>query len=183
MTMLKEKYQKEVLPKLQEEFAIKNILAVPKLQKIVINVGVGEAKGNPAILEKVMQNIAALSGQKPVAAKAKKSIANFKISKGDVIGVTVILRGNRMYEFFDKLVSIVLPKVRDFRGVKSTAFDLQGNFALGLKEQAIFPEVIFEGGGEKIRGLEISIITSAKDQNQGKRLLELLGMPFKKGDK
>lgn len=183
MTMLKEKYQKEVLPKLQEEFAIKNILAVPKLQKIVINVGVGEAKGNPAILEKVTQNIAALSGQKPVAAKAKKSIANFKISQGDVIGVTVILRGNRMYEFFDKLVSIVLPKVRDFRGVKSTAFDLQGNFTLGLKEQAIFPEVIFGGGGEKIRGLEISIITSAKDQNQGKRLLELLGMPFKKGDK
>lgn len=183
MTRLKEKYLKEVVPKLQEEFGIKNVLAVPKVSKIVINVGVGDAKVNPASLEKVTVNLTSLSGQRPVTTRAKKSIAAFKIAKGDPIGVMVTIRGNRMYEFLDKLISVVLPKVRDFRGVSNTSFDQKGNPTLGLKEQAIFPEVAFEGTKERMRGLEISIITTAQNQQQGRRLLELLGMPFKKESK
>jgi large subunit ribosomal protein L5 len=183
MSRLKDKYQKEVMGKLMEEFGIKNKLAVPKLNKIVINVGVGDAKDDQAILDKTVENFKALSGQKPVVVSAKQSISAFKLAKGNPVGVMVTLHGERMYDFFDKLVTLVLPKVRDFRGVKSDAFDSQGNFTLGLKEQAIFPEVSFQTAtsGSKIRGLEISIVTSAKNNEQGKKLLELLGMPFKKG--
>lgn len=182
MTRLKEKYLKEVAPKLREEFGFKNIFSVPKLVKAVINVGVGDAKDSPGALERMVENLTALSGQKPVITRAKKSISGFKLTKGSPVGVMVTLRGDRMYEFLDKLMTIVLPKVRDFRGVSDSSFDLQGNFCLGLKEQSIFPEVSFQSGAEsKLRGLEICIVTTAGDRHQGKRLLELLGMPFKKG--
>lgn len=182
MTRLKDKYKSEVLPKLKEELKTKNTLALPKLVKIVINVGAGDAKENQAILDKVVENLAALSGQKPVVTKAKQAISGFKLSKGNPIGAMVTLRGKRMYEFLDKLINIVLPKVRDFRGISDKSFDSQGNFTLGLREQAIFPEVVFQGAkiGEKLRGLEISIVTTAKNKEQGRRLLELLGLPFKK---
>lgn len=179
MSRLKDKYQNEVKPKLKESFGIRNDLAVPTLEKVVINIGVGEAKDNPAILEKIMVNLSALSGQKPVITRAKTGVANFKLSKGQPIGLMVTLRGERMYQFLDKLISVVLPKVRDFRGVSSLSFDSQGNYSLGLKEQIIFPEVDFKNV-DKIRGVGISITTSAKNKQQGKKLLELLGMPFKK---
>ncbi|KKR80244.1 MAG: 50S ribosomal protein L5 [Candidatus Daviesbacteria bacterium GW2011_GWA1_41_61] len=179
---LKAKYQEEIKPQLKEEFGISNDLSVPKLEKVVVNVGMGEAKDNRDVLDKAVENLTALAGQKPVITRAKKSISNFKLSKGQAVGARVTLRGNRMYEFLDKLVSLVLPKVRDFRGVSTDSFDNQGNFTLGLREQVIFPEVSFQGGAVsgKIRGLEISVITTAKNKEQGKRLLELLGMPFKK---
>lgn len=181
MNRLKEKYQKEILPKLKEELGIKNDLAAPKLLKIVVNVGAGDAKDNRAVLDKIMENLAALSGQRPVATRSKKSLAGFKLSKGQTIGAMVTLRGRRMYDFLDKLITIVLPKVRDFRGLPETAFDQQGNLTLGLKEQAIFPEVNFqENPGGKVRGMEISVVTTASTRNIGKRLLELLGVPFKK---
>lgn len=182
MARLKEKYQTEALPKLKEEFGIKNDLAAPRIKKVVLNVGVGEAKDNAQVLEKVKENLQALSGQRPVVVKAKKSIAGFKLGKGQPIGMMVTLRDDRMYEFLDKFMNIVLPKVRDFRGVSDTSFDKQGNFTIGLKEQAIFPEVVFQSGQSAMRakGLEISIVTGAKNKEQGKRLLDLLGMPFKK---
>lgn len=181
MTRLKEKYQKEVRPKLKEEFDIKNDLAVPTLQKIVINIGVGDAKDNKAVLDRTIQNLAVLAGQQPVVTKAKRSISGFKVAKEQIVGVMVTLRGIRMYEFLDKLMNIVLPKVRDFRGLSDTAFDGQGNYSIGLREQNIFPEVSFQPAiPGKVRGLEISIVTTADNKEQGKRLLELLGMPFKK---
>lgn len=181
MSRLKDKYLKEVLPKIKEEFNIKNTLAVPKLEKIVLNIGAGDIRGNQAGLEKLVSNLSALSGQKPALTKAKKSIATFKLSQGEVIGVMATLRGERMYDFFDKLVNIVLPKVRDFRGVSEESFDGQGNFSLGLSEQTVFPEVSFQSSGEKSRGLQVSIVTSAHNKEKGRRLLELLGMPFRKG--
>ena len=183
MSRLKDKYVSEIVSKLKEELGCKNIMDIPALEKIVINVGVGEAKDNQSALEKIVQNITALAGQKPVITHAKQSISGFKLSKGQPVGVRVTLRGERMYEFFDKLVSIVLPKVRDFRGISDSSFDSQGNFTLGLSEQMIFPEVSFqsESGGSKIRGLEISVVTTAKNKEEGKKLLELLGIPFKKG--
>lgn len=181
MSRLKTKYKEEILAKLKEELGIEHDLAVPKLVKLVINVGVGDAKDNQAILDKAVENITALSGQKPVITRAKYSIANFKLSKGQPIGVMVTLRGTRMHDFLDKLVNIVLPKVRDFRGIPETSVDRQGNFSLGLREQSIFPEISFQSQvGSKIRGLEISIVTTAQNHEQGKKLLALLGMPFKK---
>ena len=184
MSRLKDKYLKDVAPVLKEEFNVANIMAVPKITKVVISVGMGEAKDNQAILDKVTENITAITGQKPAVTKAKKSIATFKLAKGNKIGSMVTLRGERMYGFLDKLMTIVLPKVRDFRGIPSTSFDNQGNFTLGVSEQALFPEVNFQNAvpGGKVRGLGISIVTTAKDKEQGKRLLELLGMPFKKGE-
>lgn len=183
MSRLKDKYQAEVISKLKEELGVKNVMAIPVLKKVVINVGVGEAKDNQAILDKVVENITALSGQKPVIRRAKGSISGFKLAKGQPVGVMVTLRGERMYQFLDKLFTIVLPKVRDFRGVSDKAFDRQGNFTLGLAEQTIFPEVSFQSAasGSKIKGLEISIISTSKSKEEGKRLLELLGMPFVKG--
>ena len=182
MSRLKDKYKAEVLPKLKEEFNIVNDLAVPQLKKIIINIGMGDAKDNAEMLTKVLENMVALAGQKPVTTKAKKSIANYKLSKGQVVGAAVTLRAERMYEFLDKLIAVSLPKVRDFRGIDNNAFDGQGNYTLGLKEQAIFPEVSYQNlpRGGKIRGLEITIVSTAKTKEQGKRLLELLGMPFKK---
>lgn len=182
MARLKDKYNQEILPKLQEEFGIKNKMATPSLKKIVVNVGLGEAKDNDGLLQSVVSDLTQLSGQKAVVTKAKKSISGFKVGKGQSVGVMVTLRGNRMYDFLDKLVTIALPKVRDFRGLSTTAFDNQGNYTLGLREQTIFSEVSFQGGANsgKIRGLEISMISSAPNRQQGKRLLELLGVPFRK---
>ncbi|MFA5932770.1 MAG: 50S ribosomal protein L5 [Microgenomates group bacterium] len=185
MSRLKDKYLKEVLPKLKEEYGIKNHMAVPKLQKIVINVGMGDAKDNKEIAQKVVENLTALAGQKPVTTVAKQSIAGFKLGKGNPIGAMTTLRGERMYDFLDKLISIVLPKVRDFRGISNTSFDSRGNYTLGLPEQSIFPEIAFQNValGSKMRGLEISIVGNSKSLEQGKKLLELLGMPFKKESK
>lgn len=165
---------------MKDEFGLKSNLSVPKLLKIVINVGLGEAKDNKALLDRVVADITALGGQKPLIAKAKQSISSFKLAKGQPIGVTVTLRGDRMYQFLDKLIGIVLPKVRDFRGLPNKGFDGQGNFTLGLREQAMFPEVSFQSNasGSKGKGLEISIVSTARTKEQGKRFLELLGMPF-----
>lgn len=174
---LQAKYMREVIDKLQEELQIKNKLAVPRVVKIVISMGLGEAKENQGILDKAKVYLTALAGQTPVATYAKKSIASFKVSKGQPIGMMVTLRGDRMYAFLDKLINIVLPKVRDFKGVSKDSFDSQGNLNLGLSEQTIFPEVDYKSV-DKIRGLAVTITTSAKDKVTGKKLLELLGMPF-----
>lgn len=179
MSQLKEKYTKEVRGKLEEEFAIKNSMAVPALKKIVINMGISEAKDNEGVLNKAIVNMTALSGQKPVVTRAKRSISAFKLTAGAPIGLMVTLRGGKMYAFLEKLIGIVLPKVRDFRGVSSESFDKQGNYNMGLREQIIFPEVDYKNI-DKPRGLQITVNTSAKDMEQGKRLLELLGMPFMK---
>lgn len=178
--MLRDKYFNEVLAKLQQEFSYANILAVPKLEKIVISIGLGEAKDNAGILDKVKQYLSALSGQTPVVTRAKKSIAAFKVSEGQPIGMMVTLRGEKMYSFLEKLINVVLPKVRDFRGIDGISFDENGNLNIGIREQIIFPEVDYKTV-DKTRGMAITIVTTAKDKNQGKRLLELLGMPFKGG--
>jgi len=181
MPRLKDKYQNEVLPKLQEEFGIKNKLATPRLEKIVINVGAGEAKDDSGIMDKIVENLTTITGQKPVVTKAKQSIAGFKLAKGHSVGAKVTLRGDRMYEFLDKLISLVLPKVRDFRGVSNDAFDSRGNYTLGMREQALFPEISFQAGAyARAKGLEMTIVSTSKSKEQGKKLLELLGVPFKK---
>lgn len=180
MARLKQKYLDEVLPALKQEYGIENNMAVPKLKKIVINVGAGEAKDNQAVLERIIVDLGALSGQKPVVTQAKASISGFKLGKGQSIGAMVTLRGKRMYDFLDKLITIALPKVRDFRGLPTTSFDLQGNYTLGLREFSIFPEVAFTGSTGRVHGLEVSIVNSAKERQQGRKLLELLGFPFQK---
>ncbi|OGE25965.1 50S ribosomal protein L5 [Candidatus Daviesbacteria bacterium RIFCSPLOWO2_02_FULL_40_8] len=182
MSRLKIKYRAEIQSKLQEEFGIKNKMAIPTLKKIVVNVGVGEAKDNQGVLDTVVKEVSQISGQKAVITKAKKSISGFKVGKGQSVGVMVTLRGDRMYDFLDKLVTIALPKVRDFRGLSRDAFDNQGNYTLGLREQTLFPEISFHGSSQsgKMRGLEISMVTTAQNKEQGRRLLELLGVPFKK---
>ncbi len=180
MNRLKQKYQEEVLKTLQSEFKVTNLLAVPKIRKVVINMGIGEAKDNTGVLDKALIVITQLAGQKPVITKAKKSISSFKLTQGAPIGIMVTLRGEKMYAFLDKLFNIVLPKVRDFRGVSELAFDQGGNYNLGLREQMIFPEVDYKNI-DKPRGFQITINTTAKNKEEGKRLLELLGMPFRKG--
>ncbi len=179
MNRLQTKYKEEIAPKLKEELGIKNDLALPRIEKVVISIAAGDVKDNAGSLEKLMVNLGALAGQKPVVTKAKQSVSNFKVAKGQSIGAMVTLRGVRMYEFLDKLISVVLPKVRDFRGVSNSAFDGQGNYSLGLREQIIFPEVDYKNV-DKVRGLGIAIITSAGSRDSGKRLLELFGMPFRK---
>lgn len=178
MNRLKNKYLNEVQEKLQKELGLKNKMAVPKIEKVVINIGLGEAKDNAGILDKVKVYFAALAGQAPVVTKAKKSIASFKVSKGQSIGMMVTLRGDKMYAFLDKLINIVLPKVRDFRGISDKSFDGAGNLNLGLKEQVIFPEVDYKTV-DRTRGLAVTITTSARSKETGKKLLESLGMPFK----
>lgn len=180
MNRLKQKYLEEVKKQLKEAFAISNDFAVPKLKKIVVNMGIGEAKDNAGLLDKAKVNLGSLSGQSPVITKAKKSIAAFKLTKGQPIGLMVTLRKDKMYAFFDKLVSVVLPKVRDFRGVPDTSFDNRGNYNLGLREQTIFPEIDYRNV-DKVRGLQVTITTTAQNKDQGRKLLELLGMPFTKG--
>jgi len=179
MNRLKQKYNDEIISKFQEEVGMKNKLAVPALKKVTINVGAGDAKDDKSVLTGITTYLGALTGQKPVVTLAKKSIASFKLAAGQPVGVMVTLRGERMYAFLDKLVSIVLPKVRDFRGIDDKSFDGQGNFNLGLREQLIFPEVDYKSV-DKQRGMAITIVTTAKNKEEGRRLLELLGMPFKK---
>ncbi len=176
---LKEKYINEVVPALMERFQYKNVMEVPKLEKIVINMGIGEAKDNPKALESAVKELSLITGQKPVVTKAKKSIANFKVRKGMNIGAKVTLRGERMYDFLDKLMNISLPRVRDFRGVSASSFDGRGNYALGIKEQLIFPEIDYDMV-EGIRGLDIVVVTTAKTDEEAKAFLELMGMPFRK---
>lgn len=178
MNRFKEKYMTEVRKKLQQELGLKNSLQVPRVNKVVISIGLGEAKDNAGILDKVKVYFAQLAGQVPVVTKAKKSIASFKVSLGQPIGMMVTLRGNKMYAFLDKLVSIVLPKVRDFKGISPNSFDSFGNLNIGLKEQIIFPEVDYKTV-DKTRGLAITITTTAKNREEGKKLLENLGIPFR----
>ncbi|HIV26545.1 MAG TPA: 50S ribosomal protein L5 [Candidatus Ornithocaccomicrobium faecavium] len=177
MARLRDKYRAEVVPALQQKFGYKNVMEIPKLEKIVLNVGLGDCKDNAKALELAVSELATISGQKPLVTKAKKSVANFKLRAGMNVGAKVTLRGDRMYEFADKLVSIVLPRVRDFRGVSTKAFDGRGNYALGVREQLIFPEIDYDKV-EKIRGLEMIFVTSAKTDEEAQELLQLMGMPF-----
>ena len=176
-TRIKEKYLNEAVPALQQKFGYKNPMQIPKLSKIVINMGLGDCKDNSKALELAVTELATISGQKPLVTKAKKSIANFKVRAGMNVGAKVTLRGDRMYEFADKLVSIVLPRVRDFRGVSNKAFDGRGNYSLGVREQLIFPEIEYDKV-EKIRGMEMVFVTTAKTDEEARELLRLLGMPF-----
>jgi large subunit ribosomal protein L5 len=178
MARLKERYQKEVAPAIAKEFGIKNPMAIPRVTKVVLNMGMGEAIANAKILDTAADELRAITGQKPVITKAKKSIASFKLRQGMPIGVMVTLRGDRMYEFLDRLVSIALPRVRDFRGISPKAFDGRGNYTIGVREQLIFPEIDFNKV-DKLRGMNISIITSARDDEQARALLKGLGLPFR----
>jgi large subunit ribosomal protein L5 len=175
---LKERYQKEVAPAIAREFGISNPMAIPRVQKVVLNMGMGEAIANAKILDTAVDELRSITGQKPVITKAKKSIASFKLRQGMPIGVVVTLRGDRMYEFLDRLVSIALPRVRDFRGVSPKAFDGRGNYTIGVREQLIFPEIDFNKV-DKLRGMNISIITTARNDEQARALLKGLGMPFR----
>ena len=177
MARLKDKYLSEVVPALQQRFGYKNVNEIPKLEKIVINMGLGDCKDNAKALETAVTELTTIAGQKPVVTKAKKSIANFKVRAGMNVGAKVTLRSERMYDFCDKLVSIVLPRVRDFRGVSDKSFDGRGNYALGVREQLIFPEIDYDKV-EKIRGMEMIFVTSAKTDEEAKELLRLMGMPF-----
>ena len=175
---VKAHYVKEVIPQLMKEFNFKNVNEVPKLVKITINSGLGDVKDNAKSVQLVEKELAMITGQKPVLTKAKKSVANFKVREGQAIGIKVDLRGDRMYEFFDKLVSVALPRVRDFKGVPTKSFDGRGNYAMGVKEQLIFPEIQYDQV-EKIRGFDICFVTTAKTDDQARALLKAMGMPFK----
>ena len=179
MNRLKEKYLKEVTPSLMEKFNYSSVMQTPKVEKIVINMGVGDAVSNAKNLDKAVEELTLITGQKPMITKAKKSIAGFRLREGMPIGAKVTLRGERMYEFLDKLVSVSLPRVRDFHGVSKKAFDGRGNYTLGIKEQLIFPEINYDKVN-KVRGMDIVIVTTAKTNEEAKALLEELGMPFKK---
>jgi large subunit ribosomal protein L5 len=178
MARLKEKYKNEIAPAIAKEFGIENPMAIPRIEKIVVNMGVGEAISNAKILDTAVEELRSITGQKPVVTKAKKSIASFKLRQGMNIGTMVTLRGERMYEFLDRLISVALPRVRDFRGISAKAFDGRGNYTLGIREQLIFPEIDFNKV-DKTRGMNISIITSAKTDEQSRALLKALGMPFR----
>jgi large subunit ribosomal protein L5 len=177
MSRLKEKYQQDILPTLMKEFKYTSVMQAPRVVKVVINVGMGEAIQHAQALDAAQQDIAAISGQHPVITKARKSIASFKLRQGMPIGVMVTLRGKRMYEFLDKLISVALPRIRDFQGLNRNAFDGMGNYTLGLKDQTIFPEISYDKV-DKVRGLEICIVTTARNNAEGLRLFELMGMPF-----
>lgn len=179
MSRLNEKYTSEIRQALQEKIQYKNVMEIPKLEKVVINIGVGDAVGNAKALEAAVNDLTIIAGQKPVITKAKKSIANFKVREGMALGTKVTLRGERMYEFLDKLINVALPRVRDFRGVSATAFDGRGNYALGLKEQLIFPEIEYDQV-ERVTGMDIIVVTSAKTDEEARELLTLCGMPFEK---
>ena len=179
MTRLKEMYQNTIMDNMMKKFGYKNVMQVPKLDKIVINMGVGEAKENPKALEGAVKDMEIISGQKPVITKAKKSIANFKIREGLAIGCKVTLRGDKMYEFADRLINLALPRVRDFHGVNANAFDGRGNYALGIKEQLIFPEIEYDKV-DKVRGMDIIFVTTANTDEEARELLVQFGMPFAK---
>ena len=180
MNRMKVQYQKEVVPTLMKSLNLKNVMQVPRVQKVVVNIGMGEAMDNPKSLDAAVGDVALITGQKPVVTKAKKSIANFKLREGRTIGVKVTLRGDKMWAFLDRLMNVVLPRVRDFRGVSPYAFDGRGNYTLGLREQLIFPEIEYDKI-DKIRGMEITIVTSAGSDDQAAIMLQMLGMPFRKG--
>ena len=175
---MREKYTKEVLPALMKEFGLENTMAAPKLEKIVVNMGVGEATQNAKLIDPAVSEVTQITGQKPIVTKAKKSIAQFKVREGNPIGVMVTLRGDRMYEFFDRLVNIALPRVRDFRGVPTKSFDGRGNFTLGVRDQLIFPEIDYSKI-EKMKGMNITIVTTAANDDQARSLLKHMGMPFR----
>ena len=177
MARLKDKYREEVVPALQQRFGYKNVMEIHRLEKIVLNMGLGDSKDNSKALETAVGELTIIAGQKPLITKSKKSIANFKVRAGMNVGAKVTLRGDRMYEFADKLVSIVLPRTRDFRGVSPKAFDGRGNYSLGVREQLIFPEIEYDKV-EKIRGMEMIFVTTAKTDEEARELLRLLGMPF-----
>ena len=179
MNRLQEKYQNSVRAELQKQFNYSSSMEIPKIEKIVLNMGVGDATSNSKVLDDAVAEMTKIAGQKPVVTKAKKSIATFKLREGMPIGCKATLRGERMYEFLDKLISIALPRVRDFRGISADAFDGRGNYTLGVKEQLIFPEINFEEV-KKIRGLDVVIVTTAKTDEEGRALLKLMGMPYKK---
>lgn len=180
MNVLKERYQNEIRPSLMKGLSLDNVMQIPRIEKVVINIGMGEALDNPKALDAAVSDLMQITGQKPVITKARKSIANFKLREGRTIGVKVTLRGERMWSFLDRLMNIVLPRVRDFRGVSPDAFDGRGNYTLGLREQLIFPEIDYDKI-DKIRGMEITIVTTAPSDDQAYMLLEMLGMPFRKG--
>ena len=179
MNILHERYNNEIVPALRKSFDFKNIMQVPRIEKIVVNIGVGEALDNPKALEAAVSDLTIVTGQKPVTNKARKSIANFKLREGRLIGTKVTLRGERMWSFLDRLVNTALPRVRDFRGVSANAFDGRGNYTLGLRDQLIFPEIEYDKI-DKLRGMEVTIVTTAKTDDQARVLLQLLGMPFSK---
>lgn len=180
MARLKEKYHSEIKPALQKDLGLKNTMAVPKLEKIVINMGLGEATQNVKIMDPLLADLGAIAGQKPVITKAKKSIAAFKLREGMPIGAMVTLRGDAMYEFLDRLISVALPRVRDFRGVSSKSFDGRGNYTLGLRDQLIFPEIDY-AKVDKIKGMNVTIVTTAADDNGARALLKSFGVPFRQG--
>jgi large subunit ribosomal protein L5 len=175
---LLERYRSEIVPKLSQEFRFKNVHQVPRLEKVVVNMGVGKATQNAKLVEKAAEELAAITGQKAAIRRARKSIANFKLRQGQPVGCTVTLRGARMWEFFDRLVNVSLPRVRDFKGVSAKAFDGRGNYSLGIREQIIFPEIDYDSV-ENITGLNITVVTSARNDAEGKALLAHLGMPFR----
>ncbi|WP_251425456.1 50S ribosomal protein L5 [Veillonella agrestimuris] len=179
MSRLFERYNSEIKKSMQEKFQYKNVMEIPKIEKIVINIGVGDAVGNAKALESAVNDLTIIAGQKPVITKAKKSIANFKVREGMALGTKVTLRGERMYEFLDKLINAALPRVRDFRGISATAFDGRGNYALGLKEQLIFPEIEYDQV-ERVTGMDIIVVTSANTDEEARELLTQFGMPFEK---
>ena len=177
MSTLKKLYTEEVAPALFKKFSYKSTMQIPKLEKVVINIGLGEAKDNPKVIDAALNDLTIITGQKPVVTKAKKSIANFKLRQGMSIGVKVTLRGEKMYEFIDRLFNVALPRVRDFRGINPNAFDGRGNYSLGIKEQLIFPEIEYDKI-DKIRGMDIIFVTTAKTDEEGRELLTLMGAPF-----
>ena len=178
MSRLKDKYQKEVVPALSKEFGYKNVMAVPKIEKVVVNMGLGEATSNAKLVDVGADELARITGQKPVVRRAKKSIAAFKVRKGQPVGTSVTLRGDRMYEFLDRLMTIALPRVRDFRGVSPRGFDGRGNFTLGLRDQLLFPEIDYMKV-DKARGMNVSVVTTARTDQEARKLLQLIGMPFR----
>jgi large subunit ribosomal protein L5 len=176
---MQDKYNTEVVPALRKAFDFKNIMQVPRITKVVVNIGMGEAMDNPKAMEAAVSDLTTITGQKPVMTKARKSIANFKLREGRLIGTKVTLRGDRMWAFLDRLMSTALPRVRDFRGVSANAFDGRGNYTLGLRDQLIFPEIEYDKI-DKLRGMEVTIVTTAKNDDQARVMLQLLGMPFSK---
>ena len=177
MARLKETYVKEVAPALMKKFEYKSVMQIPKLEKIVINVGCGEARDNPKVVDAIVSDVTQITGQKPVLCKAKKSVANFKLREGMTIGVKVTLRGERMYEFLDRFFNLALPRVRDFRGINPNSFDGRGNYSLGVKEQLIFPEIDYDKI-DKVRGMDICFVTTANTDEEARELLSLMGAPF-----
>ena len=179
MARLKVKYTQEIAPALMQKFQYKSVMQIPKIDKVIVNVGCGDSKNNAKEIEAICKDIATITGQKPITTKARKSVANFKVREGETVGVKVTLRGDKMYDFADRLISLALPRVRDFRGVSANSFDGRGNYSMGIKEQLIFPEISYDKI-DKVRGMDIIFVTTAKTDEEAKELLTLFGMPFAK---